>query len=230
MEIAVVTGITRNLHDMSEAKRLAGEKAIDYVEDGMIVGVGTGSTVAFFIEALARIKHRIEGAVSSSEQSTQQLRGHGIEVMELNNTGPLALYVDGADECDPRKCLIKGGGAALTREKIIAQASAKFVCIIDPAKRVDVLGRFPLPVEVIPMARSLVAREILAMTGGQPVWRQGVTTDNGNWLLDVHGLAITDPLALETALNQIPGVVSVGLFAKRAADVVIVGGEPPILL
>jgi ribose 5-phosphate isomerase A len=215
---------------MTEGKRLAGEKAIDYVEDGMIVGVGTGSTVAFFIEALARIKHRIEGAVSSSEQSTQQLRGHGIEVMELNDTGPLALYVDGADECDPRKCLIKGGGAALTREKIIAQASSKFVCIIDPAKRVDVLGRFPLPIEVIPMARSLVAREILAMTSGQPVWRQGVTTDNGNWILDVHGLAIVDPLGLETSLNQIPGVVSVGLFAKRAADVVIVGGEPPILL
>jgi ribose 5-phosphate isomerase A len=215
---------------MSEAKRLAGEKAIDYVEDGMIVGVGTGSTVAFFIEALARIKHRIDGAVSSSEQSTQQLRAHGIEVMELNDTGPLALYVDGADECDPRKCLIKGGGAALTREKIIAQASARFVCVIDPAKRVDVLGRFPLPVEVIPMARSLVAREILAMTGGQPVWRQGVTTDNGNWILDVHGLMITEPLALEAALNQIPGVVSVGLFAKRPADVVIVGGEPPILL
>jgi ribose 5-phosphate isomerase A len=215
---------------MTQGKRLAGEKAIDYVEDGMIVGVGTGSTVAFFIEALARIKHRIEGAVSSSEQSTQQLRGHGIEVMELNDTGPLALYVDGADECDPRKCLIKGGGAALTREKIIAQASSKFVCIIDPAKRVDVLGRFPLPIEVIPMARSLVAREILAMTGGQPVWRQGVTTDNGNWILDVHGLAIVDPLGLETSLNQIPGVVSVGLFAKRAADVVIVGGEPPILL
>ena len=215
---------------MSEAKRLAGEKAIDYVEDGMIVGVGTGSTVAFFIDALARIKHRIEGAVSSSEQSTQLLRAHGIEVMELNNTGPLALYVDGADECDPRKCLIKGGGAALTREKIIAHASAKFVCIIDPAKRVDVLGRFPLPVEVIPMARSLVAREIVAMTGGQPVWRQGVTTDNGNWVLDVHGLAITDPPALENALNQIPGVVSVGLFARRPADIVIVGGQPPIVL
>jgi ribose 5-phosphate isomerase A len=215
---------------MSEAKRLAGEKAIDYVEDGMIVGVGTGSTVAFFIDALARIKHRIEGAVSSSEQSTQQLRAHGIDVMELNNTGPLALYVDGADECDPRKCLIKGGGAALTREKIIAHASAKFVCIIDPAKRVDVLGRFPLPVEVIPMARSLVAREILAMTGGQPVWRQGVTTDNGNWVLDVHGLAISDPPALENALNQIPGVVTVGLFASRPADIVIVGGEPPIVL
>jgi len=215
---------------MSEAKRLAGEKAIDYVEDGMIVGVGTGSTVAFFIDALARIKHRIEGAVSSSEQSTQQLRAHGIEVMDLNNTGPLALYVDGADECDPRKCLIKGGGAALTREKIIAHASARFVCIIDPAKRVDVLGRFPLPVEVIPMARSLVAREVLAMTGGQPVWRQGVTTDNGNWVLDVHGLAITDPPALENALNQIPGVVSVGLFARRPADIVIVGGQPPIVL
>jgi ribose 5-phosphate isomerase A len=229
MEIAVVTGIAGNLH-MSEAKRLAGEKAIDYVEDGMIVGVGTGSTVAFFIDGLARIKHRIEGAVSSSEQSTQQLRAHGIEVMDLNNTGPLALYVDGADECDPRKCLIKGGGAALTREKIIAHASAKFVCIIDPAKRVDVLGRFPLPVEVIPMARSLVAREILAMTGGQPVWRQGVTTDNGNWVLDVHGLAISDPPALENALNQIPGVVTVGLFASRPADIVIVGGEPPIVL
>ena len=215
---------------MSEAKRLAGEKALDYVEDGMIVGVGTGSTVAFFIDALARIKHRIEGAVSSSEQSTQQLRAHGIEVMDLNNTGPLALYVDGADECDPRKCLIKGGGAALTREKIIAHASAKFVCIIDPAKRVDVLGRFPLPIEVIPMARSLVAREIVAMTGGQPVWRQGITTDNGNWVLDVHGLAITDPPALENALNQIPGVVSVGLFARRPADIVIVGGQPPIVL
>ena len=215
---------------MSEAKRLAGEKAIEYVEDGTIVGVGTGSTVAFFIDALARIKHRIEGAVSSSEQSTQRLRGHGIDVLELNDTGPLPLYVDGADECDPYKRLIKGGGAALTREKIVAAASAKFVCIIDPAKRVDVLGRFPLPVEVIPMARSLVARELLAMTGGQPVWRQGTTTDNGNWVLDVHGLAITDPVALETAINQLPGVVSVGLFARRPADVVIVGGEPPLVL
>ena len=215
---------------MSEAKRLAGEKAIDYVEDGMIVGVGTGSTVAFFIDALGRIKHRIAGAVSSSEQSTQRLREHGIEVIDLNNAGPLALYVDGADECDPHKHLIKGGGAALTREKIIAQASEKFVCIIDPAKRVDVLGKFPLPVEVIPMARSLVARAIVAQTGGQPVWREGVTTDNGNWVLDVHGLAIRDPVALERELNQIPGVVSVGLFARRPADVVIVGGEPPIVL
>jgi len=210
---------------MSNAKRLAGEKAIGYVEDGMVVGVGTGSTVAFFIDALADVRHRIAGAVSSSEQSTQRLRAHGIEVLDLNNAGPLPLYVDGADECDPHRRLIKGGGAALTREKIIAQASAKFVCIVDPSKRVNVLGRFPLPIEVIPMARSLVAREILKLTGGQPVWREGVTTDNGNWVLDVHGLAITDPVAMETALNQVPGVVSVGLFALRPADIVIVGGD-----
>lgn len=214
---------------MSEAKRLAAEKAIDYVEDGMIVGVGTGSTVAFFIDALARIKHRIQGAVSSSEQSTHRLRAHGIEVLDLNVAGPLPLYVDGADECDPHKRLIKGGGAALTREKIIAAASDRFVCIIDAAKRVDVLGRFPLPVEVVPMARSLVAREIVGLTHGQPVWRDGVTTDNGNWILDIHGLTITDPVGLEAALNQIPGVVSVGLFARRPADVVIVGGEPPLV-
>lgn len=214
---------------MSETKRLAGEKAIEYVEDGMIVGVGTGSTVAFFIDALAKVKDRIRGTVSSSEQSTQRLQRHGIEVLDLNSTGPLSLYVDGADECDPHKRLIKGGGAALTREKIIAEASEKFVCIIDPAKRVDVLGRFPLPVEVIPMARSLVARQILAKTGGQPVWRDGVVTDNGNVVLDVHNLSITDPAALEAMLNQIPGVVAVGLFARRPADVVIVGGEPPVV-
>lgn len=215
---------------MTEAKRLAAEKAIEYVEDGMIVGVGTGSTVAYFIEALGRIRDRIGGTVSSSEQSTQRLKALGIEVLDLNATGPLPLYVDGADECDGHKRLIKGGGAALTREKIIAEASDRFICIIDPAKRVDVLGRFPLPVEVIPMARSLVARQILAKTGGQPVWRDGVTTDNGNWLLDVHGLSIVDPLGLEQVLNQIPGVVSVGLFARRPADVVIVGGEPPLVL
>ena len=214
----------------NEAKRLAAEKAIEYVEDGMIVGVGTGSTVAFFIDALARIKHRIAGTVSSSEQSTERLRAHGIEVMELNDTGELALYVDGADECDPHKRLIKGGGAALTREKIIAEASAKFVCLVDPSKQVPILGRFPLPVEVIPMARSLAARRILALTGGQPVWRNGVVTDNGNAILDVHNLSIIDPVAMEKELNQIPGVVSVGLFARRPADVVIVGGEPPTVL
>ena len=154
---------------MSQAKRLAGERAIDYVEDGMVVGVGTGSTVAFFIDALAPLRNRIAGAVSSSDQSTERLRRHGIEVLDLNSAGPLPLYVDGADECDPHKRLIKGGGAALTREKIIAEASEKFVCIVDPAKRVDVLGKFPLPIEVVPMARSLVAREILALTSGQPV-------------------------------------------------------------
>ena len=215
---------------MSEAKRLAGEKAIEYVEDGMVVGVGTGSTVAFFIDALARIRDRIAGAVSSSEQSTARLKQHGIAVLDLNATGDLHLYVDGADECDRNKCLIKGGGGALTREKIIAAAAGKFVCIIDHSKRVDMLGRFPLPIEVIPMARSLVAREIVAKTGGQPVWREGVVTDNGNVVLDVHNLRIVDPVGLERELNQVPGVVSVGLFARRPADVVIVGGEPPRVL
>ena len=215
---------------MSEAKRLAAEKAIEYVEDGMIVGVGTGSTVAYFIDALARIQHRLKGAVSSSDQSTARLKQHGIEVLELNHTGNLSLYVDGADECDGNKNLIKGGGAALPREKIIAEASDRFVCIIDPSKQVKVLGRFPLPVEVIPMARSLVARRIMDMTGGQPAWREGVVTDNGNVILDIHHLEITDPVKLERELNQLPGVVSVGLFARRPADVVIIGGEPPIVI
>ena len=212
---------------MSETKKLAALKAIDYVEDGMIVGVGTGSTVAYFIDALAAWRDRIAGAVSSSEQSTARLKALGIEVLDANAAGPLQLYVDGADECDPHKRLIKGGGAALTREKIIAEASEKFVCIVDPSKQVPVLGRFPLPVEVIPMARSLVARELLRISGGQPVWRDGVVTDNGNLILDVHNLSIVDPAGLEREINQIPGVVSVGLFARRPADVVIVGGEPP---
>jgi ribose 5-phosphate isomerase A len=215
---------------MSEAKKLAAEKAIQYVEDDMIVGVGTGSTVAYFIDALAAWKDRIKGAVSSSDQSTARLRSHGIEVIDLNAAGPLSLYVDGADECDPNKCLIKGGGAALTREKIIAEASERFICIVDPSKQVPVLGKFPLPVEVIPMARSLVARKLLELTGGQPVWRDGVVTDNGNVILDIHNLAITDPVAMERAINQIPGVVAVGLFARRPADVVIVGGQPPQVL
>lgn len=215
---------------MTDAKRLAAERAIDYVEDGMVIGVGTGSTVAYFIEALGTIKHRIAGAVSSSEQSSARLRLQGIEILDLNVAGPLSLYVDGADECDPQRRLIKGGGAALTREKIIAEASRRFVCIVDPAKCVQVLGKFPLPVEVIPMARSLVSREIVAMTRAQPVWRQGTITDNGNWILDVHGLAISDPETLEAAINQIPGVVSVGLFARRPADVVIIGEKPPRFL
>lgn len=206
----------------SQEKRLAGEAAIRYVEKGAIIGVGTGSTVAFFIDALADLRDQIQGAVSSSEQSTAQLKKYGIPVLDLNATGPLNIYIDGADECDPRRRLIKGGGAALTREKIIAEASAKFVCIIDSSKRVDVLGAFPLPIEVIPMARSLIGREIVKR-GGQPVWRDGVTTDNGNWIIDVHGWQITDPVALEKDLNQIPGIVSVGLFARRPADVVLIG-------
>ncbi|MEF2147876.1 ribose-5-phosphate isomerase RpiA [Aquilutibacter rugosus] len=213
---------------MTEAKRLAAESALQYVEDGMIVGVGTGSTVAYFIDGLARIKDRIKGTVSSSEQSTEKLLAHGIEVFDLNSVGQLSLYVDGADECDPQRNLIKGGGAALTREKVIAQASEKFVCIVDPSKQVEHLGAFPLPVEVIPMARSLVARELVRLTGGQPVWRMkdeatAVVTDNGNHILDLHGLRIADPAALETKLNQIPGVVTVGLFALRPADILIVG-------
>jgi ribose 5-phosphate isomerase A len=206
----------------SQEKRLAGEAAIRYVEKGAIIGVGTGSTVAFFIDALADLRDQIQGAVSSSEQSTAQLKKYGIPVLDLNATGPLDIYIDGADECDPQRRLIKGGGAALTREKIIAEASAKFVCIIDSSKRVDVLGTFPLPIEVIPMARSLIGREIVKR-GGQPVWRDGVTTDNGNWIIDVHGWQIADPVALEQDLNQLPGVVSVGLFARRPADVVLIG-------
>ncbi|MGN6728224.1 MAG: ribose-5-phosphate isomerase RpiA [Rhodanobacteraceae bacterium] len=206
-----------------DQKRAAGEAALRYVKDG-IVGVGTGSTVAYFIEALATIKHRIDGAVSSSERSTALLQERGIRVLDLNAVGELPIYIDGADECDGNKCLIKGGGAALTREKIIAAAARQFVCVIDPGKRVDVLGKFPLPIEVIPMARSLVAREIVRH-GGQPVWRDGCITDNGNWILDVHGLRITDPRALETELNQITGVVTVGLFAHRPADVVLIGDK-----
>ena len=207
-----------------EGKRRAARAAMRYVEPGMIVGVGTGSTVAHFIDALGERRGDIEAAVSSSEQSTRLLKERGIAVVDLNSSGELALYVDGADECDPQRCLIKGGGAALTREKIIAAASRKFVCIIDPSKRVEVLGKVPLPVEVIPMARSHVARQ-LVLLGGQPVWRDGITTDNGNWILDVHNLHISDPLALENRINQIVGVVTVGLFAARPADIVLTGEE-----
>ena len=207
----------------TEGKRRSGDKAAEYVTDGSIVGVGTGSTVAYFIAALGRIKHRIEGAVSSSEHSTRLLKDLGIPVLDLNCSGPLALYVDGADECDRHRRLIKGGGAALTREKIIAEASKQFVCIIDASKQVELLGRFPVPIEVIPMARSVVAREVVQL-GGQPIWREGTVTDNGNWILDVHNWQIADPVALERDLNQIPGVVTVGLFARRPADVVIVDG------
>lgn len=208
----------------NDEKRLAGQAALAHVEDGMVVGVGTGSTVAYFIDALASRRNDIEGAVSSSEQSTRLLNERGIRVFDLNAVGELALYVDGADECDPERCLIKGGGGALTREKIIAAAARKFVCIIDSAKRVEMLGKFPLPIEVIPMARSHVARD-LVRRGGQPVWRDGFVTDNGNWILDIHGLEIADPPSLERELNQIAGIVTVGLFAKRRADVVLVGNR-----
>lgn len=206
-------------------KRLSALKALDWVEDGMVVGVGTGSTVAYFIEALASKRHDIEGAVASSRATEEKLRACGIRLLDLNATGDIPLYVDGADECDPHGRLIKGGGGALTREKIIAEAAQRFVCIVDASKRVELLGRFPLPVEVIPMARSLVARKLRAL-GGLPVWREGFLTDNGHWILDVHGLRIVDPVALEREINQIPGVVTVGLFARRPADLLIIDGVP----
>ena len=205
-----------------EQKRLAARAALKYIDGARIVGVGTGSTVKHFIDALAARKDAIDGTVSSSEQSTRQLVAHGIRVLDLNDVDAIPVYVDGADECDGNRCLIKGGGGALTREKIIAAVARTFVCIIDPAKRVDVLGRFPLPVEVIPMARGYVAREI-ARRGGKPVWRENVVTDNGNAILDVHGWQIADPVAMERDLNQIAGVVTVGLFAARRADVVLIG-------
>ena len=210
--------------NQDDQKRLSAQAAMRYVEDGAVIGVGTGSTVNQFIPLLAARKHDIEGAVSSSEASTALLKQHGIRVLDLNGTGDLPVYIDGADECDPHFRLIKGGGGALTREKIIAGASRKFVCLIDASKRVDVLGRFPLPVEVIPMARSFVARQIVK-AGGHPVLREGFKTDNGNLILDVHGMAIVHPEQLERDWNQIPGVVTVGLFALRRADVVICAGE-----
>lgn len=202
-------------------KRQAAEAALEYVEGG-VIGVGTGSTVNHFIDALAGIKGRIEGAVSSSEASTERLKSHGIPVLDLNAVGELSLYVDGADESNERLQLIKGGGGALTREKIVAAASERFVCIADESKLVQVLGTFPLPVEVIPMARSLVARELVQL-GGTPVWREGFVTDNGNLVLDVEHLEIHDPIDLEQRINNLAGVVTVGIFALRPADVLILG-------
>jgi len=207
-----------------EQKRAAAEAAVAYVTEGSILGVGTGSTVNHFIAALARKRVRLEGAVSSSEASARLLKAAGYDVVDLNSTGDLDLYVDGADETTRHLQLIKGGGAALTREKIVAAASRRFVCIVDRSKLVDVLGRFPLPVEVIPMARSYVARQLVRL-GGQPVLRESVTTDNGNAILDVHNLRITDPKALEGEINQIAGVVANGLFARRGADLLLVGGD-----
>ena len=204
-----------------ELKQATARAAIEHVPAG-IIGVGTGSTANYFIDELARIKGRIDGAVASSEATAQRLKGHGIPVLDLNSVGELEVYVDGADEITRHMHMIKGGGGALTREKIVAACSKKFVCIADGSKLVDMLGNFPLPVEVIPMAQSYVARELVKL-GGQPVLRQGFTTDNGNVILDVHNLKIMNPVELETRINQITGVVTNGLFARRPADVLLLG-------
>ena len=207
-----------------EMKKMVAHAALAYVEAGAIIGVGTGSTANHFIDALAGIKHKIDGTVASSEATAERLKGHGIPVFELNDVGNIPVYVDGADESNKYLHLIKGGGGALTREKIIAAASDKFVCVADGSKMVDILGAFPLPVEVIPMARSYVAREIVKM-GGQPVWREGFITDNGNQIIDIQNLSIMDPVKTEEALNNIVGVVTNGLFAIRPADVLLLGTE-----
>ena len=207
-----------------ELKQAVARDAIAHVVDDAWIGVGSGSTANFFIDELAKIKGRIKGAVASSVKTAERLKAHGILLDELNNVGPLPVYVDGADEVTEHGAMIKGGGGALTREKIVAAASRKFVCIVDRSKLVDVLGKFPLPIEVIPMARSYVAREIVRL-GGQPELRSGFTTDNGNVILDVRGLSILDPVKLESDLNQLAGVVTVGLFARRGADTILVGGD-----
>jgi len=208
--------------DAEANKRRAALAALELLTSAVTIGVGTGSTVNLFIDALAANPGRVRSAVSSSQASTERLRAAGIAVVDLNELPDLALYVDGADEATPARHLIKGGGGALTREKILAAAAQRFVCIIDDTKMVTTLGRFPLPIEVIPMARTLVARQLTAR-GGRPLWRQGFVTDNGNCILDVHDLSIADPVALERELNQITGVVTVGLFAARSADVLLVG-------
>ncbi len=205
-----------------ELKQAVAHAALRQVPQGEIIGVGTGSTVNFFIDALATMKHHVRGAVSSSERSTERLKAHGITVFDLNAVERLPVYVDGADEIDPSGAMIKGGGGALTREKIIAEVADRFVCIVDASKLVPVLGAFPLPVEVVPMARELVSRRLRAL-GGQPRLREGYMTDNGNIILDVHGLAIAGPRELESSINQIPGVVTVGLFAHRGADLALGG-------
>ena len=208
--------------NQNDQKQAAAEAALDFIESGEILGVGTGSTTNFFIDALAKVKGKIDGVVSSSEASSEKLRAIGLPVMDLNRTGDLSLYVDGADEATKHLHLIKGGGGALTREKIVASASRRFVCIADQSKLSDHLGSFPLPIEVIPMAQSLVARKIIAM-GGQPELRSGFTTDNGNLILDIKNLDLIDPSSMEAKLNLLPGVVDNGLFAVRRADVLLVG-------
>lgn len=207
-----------------QAKQLVAEAAIEYIEWDWVIGVGTGSTANLFIDELAKIKGQIDGAVASSEASAERLRSHGIKVMELDQVGDLPIYVDGADESTKHLHLIKGGGAALTREKIVAAASDKFICIADDSKLVDVLGAFPLPIEVIPMAKSYVARQLVKL-GGNPILRDGVITDNSNVIIDVHDMKIDNPVELESKINHIAGVVTNGLFAQRGADVLLLGGE-----
>lgn len=210
--------------DQNAKKQAVGRAAIDYVEADTIIGVGTGSTVNYFIDALGEIKHKIAGAVSSSVASTERLKALGIEVFELNDVDSLSVYVDGADEVTEHMHMIKGGGAALTQEKIVSAVAKTFVCIVDDSKQVPVLGKFPLPVEVIPMARSYVARELVKL-GGDPVYRDGVVTDNGNVILDVHNLTILNPREMEQAINNIPGVVTNGIFALRGANIVLAATE-----
>ena len=208
----------------NQQKQAAAEAALDFIEPGEIVGVGTGTTTNFFINALSTMKGKVGGVIASSQASAERLRGIGLPVLDLNQTGDLSLYVDGADEATPHLQLIKGGGGALTREKIVASASRKFICIIDETKLSDYLGSFPLPIEVLPMAQSLVARRLIAM-GGQPKLRHDFTTDNGNVILDVRNLDLTDPLRMEAQINLLAGVVDNGLFAARRADVLLVGSD-----
>ncbi len=214
--------------NQDELKRQVGRAALDHVRPDSIIGVGTGSTVNCFIEALLDSGIRIEAAVSSSEATTRLLQAGGIRVVDLNQTGGLDVYIDGADEFDVHRRLIKGGGGALTREKIVAVASRTFICIADQSKQVSVLGAFPLPLEVIPLARSLVARKMVAL-GGQPEWREGFTTDNGNWILDIHNLDLVDPVSMERSINNLAGVVTCGLFALRPADLVLVATQAGII-
>lgn len=212
----------KNNVTQDEMKKAAAAAALEYVESGMVIGIGTGSTANHFIDLLAEVKHKIDATVASSVVSADRLEAHGIKVLDLNDAGTLSLYVDGADESNKALHLIKGGGGALTREKIVAAASEKFVCIADESKLVDTLGKFPLPVEVIPMAQAYIAREIIKM-GGKPVLREGFTTDNGNIIIDVHDMEIIDAIKMEADFNKLAGVVTVGLFASRPADVLILG-------
>jgi ribose 5-phosphate isomerase A len=207
-----------------EKKQQVAKAALEHVVEDTIIGIGTGSTANYFVDALAAIKHKIEGTVASSNATAERLKSHGIPVLELNSVDEISVYIDGADESNRHLHLIKGGGGALTREKIVAAVSKRFVCIADDSKLVDILGKFPLPIEVIPMARSYVARQLIKL-GGKPVWREGFTTDNGNVILDVHNLKIMEPVKLETQLNEITGVVTNGLFASRSADVLLLGSD-----